>query len=74
MTSSQAGIFESTVKKIENFYKQVVMPELLGKQYTNITIIPPPIDTTTTSTTQDIGSTTSKALWCYCKKSETIGQ
>jgi len=47
---------ESTVKKIEDFYKQAMMPELLGKWYTKITIMPPPIGTATTSTTQDNGS------------------
>ena len=61
--------FESTVNKVEEFYKQAVMPELLGKWYTKIPVMPPS-GSNGASTTVPQGSTSSKDVWCYCKQPE----
>ena len=66
----QQEFFESAVKKIEDFYKQAIMPELLGKWYTKKPVMPSEVDAATSSTAQDNCNTTSEELWCYCKKPE----
>ena len=61
--------FESTVEKIVEFYKQAVMPELLGKWYTKMPVMPL-VSSNSASTTVQWDNFPPKDVWCYCKQLE----
>ena len=65
----QHDFFESTANKAEEFYKQAVMPELLGIWYTKMPVMPP-VSSNLVSTTVLQDNIPPKDVWCYCKAPE----
>ena len=64
----QHDFFESAANKAEEFYKQAVMLELLGKWYTKMPVMPPVSNNVVSNTPlQDMPL---KDVWCYCKQPE----
>ena len=66
----QHDFFELTVSKVEEFYKQAVMPELLGKWYTKMPVMPPASSNNGVPTMVPQDNTPPKDVWCYCKQPE----
>ena len=68
----QWEFFQSTVDVVEEFYKQGVLPELLGKWYTKIPITQPSDVTSPSSDSSvDASSSANVDLWCYCQQPES---
>ena len=70
----QNNFFSLNVALIEKFYKQAILPELLGKWYTKMPIMPPACSDvgaqTSGSSTHQASDSANIDLWCYCWQPE----
>jgi len=64
----QHDFFQQKVDIIEEFYKQGVLPELLGKWYTKVPIMPA---APSSNSSVDESGPTNVELWCYCQQPES---